>query len=93
MEIIKRYNIKYHCYANDTQVYMTLKPCDKWDDISSSIEACIADISTWMNSNMLKLNKDKIEFIVFSSKQHIKKTENLYIKVGSRCINSSMSVI
>ena len=58
-EIIKRYNIKYHCYADDTQVYMTLKPCDKWDDISSSIEACIADISTWMNSNMLKLNKDK----------------------------------
>jgi len=43
-EIIKRHNIKYHCYTDDTQVYMTLKPCDKWDDISSSIEACIADI-------------------------------------------------
>jgi len=28
-EIIKRYNIKYHCYADDTQVYMTLKSCDK----------------------------------------------------------------
>ena len=91
-EIIKRYNIKYHCYADDTQVYMTLKSCDKWDDISSSIEACIADISTWMNSNMLKLNKDKTEFIVFSSKQHVKKTENLCIKVGSSYINSSMSV-
>jgi len=46
-EIIKRYNIKYQCYTDDTQVYMTLKPCDKWHDISSSIEACIADISTW----------------------------------------------
>jgi len=33
--IIKRYNMKYHCHADDTQVYMTLKPCDKWDDISS----------------------------------------------------------
>ena len=29
------------------QVYMTLKPCDKWDVISSSIEACIADIIIW----------------------------------------------
>jgi len=58
-EIIKLYNIKYHCYADDTQVYITLKPCDKWNIISSSIEAYIADISTWMNSNMLKLNKDK----------------------------------
>ena len=58
-EIIKRYNIKYHCYANDTQVYMNLKLCDKWGYISSSIEAYIADISSCTNSNMLKLNKDK----------------------------------
>jgi len=61
-------------------------------DISSSIEASIEDISTCMNSNMLKFNKDKTEFIVFSSKQHVKKTENLYIKVGSSYIDSSMSV-
>jgi len=51
-EIIKRYNIKYHCYSDDKHVYMTLKSCDKRDDISSSIDACIADIGTWMNSNI-----------------------------------------
>jgi len=68
---------------------MIWKPCDKWDDISSSIEACIADISTWMNSHMLKLNKDKTEFIVFSSMQHV---ENLRIKVGSKYIKFSMNV-
>jgi len=45
-----------------------------------------------MNSNMLKLNKDKTEFIVFSFKQLVKKTENLHIKVGSSYINYSMSV-
>jgi len=32
-EIIKWLNIKYHCCADKTQVYMTLKPCDKSDDI------------------------------------------------------------
>jgi len=78
-EIIKRQDIKYHCYVDDTQVYMILKPCDKWDDISSSVEACIAGISVWMNSNMLKLNKNITERIVFSSKQHVKKTEHLVI--------------
>ena len=64
-EIIKRYNIKYHCYDDDTQVYMILKLVDKLDDISSSIEACIEDISIWMNSNMLKLNKDKTKNLFF----------------------------
>ena len=66
-EIIKRLNIKYHCYADDPQVYMTLKPCDKRDDISSPIESCITDISIWINRNMLKWNKNK--------------TENLRIKI------------
>ena len=61
-EIIKRYNIKYLCHADDAEMYMTSKPCDKWNDISSSVEAYIADISIWMNSNMLKLNKDKTYF-------------------------------
>ena len=42
--------------------------------------------------NRLKLNKDKTKFIGFSSKQNVKKTENLRIKVGSRYINYSMSV-
>jgi len=40
----------------------------KWADISSSFKDCIEDIIIQMNSSMLKLNKDKIEFIVFSSK-------------------------
>jgi len=63
-KIVKRHNIKYHCYADDTQVYMTLKPCDKWNDISSSIENCIEQIGICMNSNMLKLNKDKTTIII-----------------------------
>ena len=41
---------------------------------------------------MLKLNKDKTYFIVVSSKQRLKKTENLRIKVGSSYINCSVSV-
>ena len=37
-ENIKRQNIKYQYYVKNTQVFMTLKPCDKWNDISSSLK-------------------------------------------------------
>ena len=80
-------------YTDNMQVYMTLKPCDKWDDSSSPIETCIEHIGIWQKSKMLKLNTDEIEFIVFSSKQHMKKTENIQIKAGSSYINYSMSGI
>jgi len=63
-QIIKWHNIKYRCNANDIQVYMTLKQCYKCDNISSSIETYIGDKGVCINSNMLKLNKDKTEFIV-----------------------------
>ena len=89
-EIFPRHNIKYHCYPDDTQIYTTLKTCHKWDDISSSIEVRIEDITIWMNSNMLKFNRYKIELIVLPSKQHVKKTDN--IKVQSDYINSSIFV-
>jgi len=71
---------------------MTLKRCDKYDDISSSIEACIDDKNPWMKSNIRKMNKNKTEFIVLSPKQHVKITENLRIEVGSSYIHSSMSL-
>ena len=82
--IIKLHNIKSHYYV---EAYMGLKLCDKWSDIS--IEAGIADITTWMNSNILHLNKDNTLFIVFSSKQCVKNTENFRIKLGSSYINLS----
>ena len=91
-KIIKWHSIKYYYYANVTQVYRTLKPCNKLDDISSETETHIVDISIWINSNMLKIYKDKTECIVFSSKQHVKQNENLYIKSAFNYINSSIAV-
>ena len=46
-----------------------------------------------MTSNVMKLNKDKIEFIIFSSKQQVKKPVNFSIKVVSGCNTSFTSLI
>ncbi|CAC5406528.1 unnamed protein product [Mytilus coruscus] len=67
-EICRRHNFSYHGYADDTQVYLVIKPLDNWDSISTRLETCLADISKWMRLNMLKLNQDKTELILFTPK-------------------------
>ena len=39
-----------------------------WRDGLAHIELCVSEIREWMNQNMFKLNDDKTEFIVFTSK-------------------------
>ena len=60
-------NIKYHFYADDTQVYIRLTPKDTataFDNLGS----CLQKVQSWMDGHKLKLNPDKTEFIVFGSK-------------------------
>ena len=63
--IIKRHVFKHHCYIDDSQVYMILKIGDNMDEVVHATEDCLADISTWMANNLLKLNQNKTELIVF----------------------------
>ena len=43
------------------------------DEAVHAMEDCLADISTGMENNLLKLNQNKIELTVFSSKQVLTK--------------------
>ena len=71
-EICKRHNMLCHCYADYSQVYLVIEPIDSCTDISVRLEACIADISTWMKVNLLKLNQDKTELIIFAPNHRVK---------------------
>ena len=46
-------------------VYLSCKK--KPDSFSKKLEACLADISTRMGANMLKLNQEKTELIIFNT--------------------------
>ena len=79
IKIFKKYNIQYHLYADDVQLYVVFKPgntASAQANLSACIkelEACIAETQDWMSSNMLKFNGDKTEFMIIGTKQMLQK--------------------
>ena len=68
-DIIQRHGLSHHSYADDTQLYMTMDHSNNnWWDGLARIQLCVSEIREWMNQNMLKLNDDKTELIVYTSK-------------------------
>ena len=66
--IIRKHNIKYHCYADDIQLFVSEHPSsDAIADARRTLEACIHDMKGWMDSNGLKINENIIEFIIFGA--------------------------
>ena len=69
--IIRRHGLDFHLYADDTQLYIAFKPSSptsKYDGIAK-LESCIDDIRKWMSENMLKLNDDKTELLIVTSRE------------------------
>ena len=55
------------------------------------IDACILEIKSWMSLNKLKLNDEKTEFLVMTSRNHQHKIHAHDIKVDSATIHASKS--
>uniref|UniRef100_A0A8C3GA23 Reverse transcriptase domain-containing protein n=1 Tax=Cyclopterus lumpus TaxID=8103 RepID=A0A8C3GA23_CYCLU len=60
--IIRKHSISFHCYADDTQLYLWIKP-EETNQLAK-LQACLKDIKTWMTCNFLMLNSDKTEVIL-----------------------------
>ena len=64
--------ILHHSYADDIELCITIKKLDCFSSKLSDIEVCVSEIKVWMKYDMLKLNNDKTESIVFGSKHNVK---------------------
>ena len=73
--------VRVHCYADDTQLYISGSERDAASTMSR-ITDCIDAISLWMSSNRLKLNGDKTQFIWLGSRQRLTRIskDNLVIQ-------------
>ena len=89
-DIIQRRGLSHHSYADDTQLYMTMDHSNNnWRDGLVRIQLCVSEIREWRNQNMLKLNDDKTELIVFTSKYKQDLYNDLSITIGETVVDCS----
>ena len=65
-DIMRYHQVKFHLYADDTQLYLTFKSSPEM--AKAAMEACVRDIDTWMTANILKMNRDKTELLVLKAR-------------------------
>ena len=69
-DLLRSLGIDFHLYADDTQLYVTFKSNNSGDLIAAKlkIEECVCQLDEWLTMNKLKLNSDKTEILMFSSR-------------------------
>ena len=87
------YSIEYHGYADDTQNYNSFSPMIPGDEQLSlkELKSCIQDVQIWMRTNLLRLNDDKMEFLIIGTPQQLAKVMTTSIKIGTDQIQCSES--
>jgi len=71
---------------------MAIMPQTTWSDVAKKLEACLADICTWMSAHMLKVNEEKTELIIFNPKDQVRISQEFWLQVGNKTVSVESSV-
>ena len=66
--IIDSHSIIHHSFADDIQLQMSA-PNDGICELLHSMQSCMGDVKAWATANMLKLNDNKTELMLVTSKR------------------------
>ena len=62
--------------------YVVIRPAETWTSASSRLEACVTEIGEWKSGNLLKLNQEKTEFMMFWPLHRPLSPQNYVINIG-----------
>ena len=65
-EVFIKHDIRYHVYADDTQLYVDFPRGDSASAVDR-IRRCVIDVKAWLASRCLLLNEKKTEAILFAA--------------------------
>jgi len=90
-QVLQKHGINGHGYADDNKIYLSV-PVSESVSAAARVSLALEDIHDWMDSNRLKLNADKTQFMWFGSGPNLKKINVCSISVGSTSVQTCQKV-
>ena len=89
-QLLRQLDVQYLFYADDSQLWVIFKP-PELDTAIGQMEKCIVSVKKWMLSHQLKMNDDKTEFLVISSKSIARGIESHSLHIGDHQVVATSS--
>jgi len=90
--IIDRHGISFHCYADDTQLYIKTNLIPSKATLAS-LSSCLEEIEAWMKANFLQLNSSKTEAILVGTPHQVQSSPITHITFSGQNIRLSSTVL
>lgn len=89
--IIHKHKVSFHCYADDTQLYIKMDSTLP-STLPSALQVCLEEIRAWMADNFLQLNSSKTEAIPIGTPHQTQSSSLSSISIFGHHIPLSTSV-
>ena len=91
-ELCRAHGVSFQGHADDTQNYLSFRPISgsqkKQIECITKLENCLDAVHHWMQTNFLKFNENKTEFIILGLSQRLKKVGNISFRIGEDIIHN-----